>query len=195
MRVIRILPLVAMLLSCFPFSVSAGNVPPAPEWDTVLDGIYAYTWRGQPDLTAELKKQEARIKQDLPGYIAAWEQQMSVPIVYTAKERTGSACGPLNYCGADFLDQRKLIMKLREKKEPLARFLFGKLSPEAQKTIAESDLTSANAPQLLAGELTRRSELQGKGAQRRVHRHPHSCISIRRMSFAGFARADDRSGE
>ena len=155
MRVTRILPFIVALLCSFPLAVSAGDVPPAPEWDTVLDGIHAFTWRGRADLDAEVKKQEARIKQDLPGYIAAWERRMAVPIAYTGKERTGDACGPLSYCAADFLDARQLTAKLREQKEPAARFLFGKLSPDAQKAIAGADGSSAQAVQLLAGELTR----------------------------------------
>ena len=108
MRMTRILPLIVTLFCCFPFAVSAGDVPPAPEWDTVLDGIHAFTWRGRADLDSELKKQEARAKQDLPGYIAAWERRMAAQIAYPGRERTGDACGPLSYCAADFIDARQL---------------------------------------------------------------------------------------
>lgn len=163
MKITRTLPFVAMLLCCFSFSASAGDAPPAPEWDAVLDGIYAHTWRGRADLAAELKSDEARIGQDLPAYIAAWERHMALPIVYTDNSRGVSGCEPLAYCQADLADTRKFILKLQERKVPLTRFLFDKLSPAAQKTIAEynpaaspSDkVSAAPASQLLAGELTR----------------------------------------
>src|SRR6266567_4045469 len=161
MKITRTLPLVAMLLCCFSFSAFAGDAPPAPEWDAVLDGIYAQTWRGRADLAAELKSAEARIGQELPAYIAAWERRMALQIVYTDKSRGASGCEPLAYCQADLADTRKLILKLQEKKAPLTRFLFDRLTPAAQKTVAEytpaaapSDKVSA-AARLLAGELTR----------------------------------------
>src|SRR6266540_208796 len=142
MKVFRTLPLIALLLCCFSLSVFAADIPSAPEWDAVLDGIYAHTWRGRADLDAELRKEEARIKQDLPGYVAAWERRMAAPIVYTDSNRGGGACGPLPYCAADILDPRSFIERLRDKKEPLSRFLFEKLSPEAQKAIIGCDLTA-----------------------------------------------------
>ncbi len=163
MKITRTLPLVAMLLCCFSFSAFAGDAPPAPEWDAVLDGIYAHTWRGRADLAAQLKNEEARIGQDLPAHIAAWERRMALPIVYTDKSREASSCEPLAYCQADLTDSRKLILKLQERKAPLTRFLFDRLSPAAQKAVAEytpaaspSDkVSAAPAAQLLAGELTR----------------------------------------
>jgi hypothetical protein len=182
MRVISILQLVAIIVCCFPFSVSAGAVSPAPEWDTVLDGIHAYTWRGRAELAAELKKVETRVRQDLAGYIAAWEHRMAVPILYTGKASGQNDGEPPGYFASDFTDARKLIIRLREKKDPVAQFLFEKLTPEAQKAIAETDLAvlpsekstpetdanrsaeystsfmdgeSAKVSQLLAGELTR----------------------------------------
>ncbi len=175
MRVLRNLLLGALLSCSFPFAVSAGDLPPAPEWDQVLDGIAAHTWHGRADLAAELQRDEARIKQDLPAYIAAWERRMAVPIVYTDKNRAGASCGPLTYCAADFLDSRKLIRQLRERKAPVARMLFDKLSPETRQAIdasaqpvpppgqipeaaantAAADAALAKAEQLLPGELTR----------------------------------------
>ncbi|HEY6872893.1 MAG TPA: hypothetical protein VI298_09235 [Geobacteraceae bacterium] len=157
MRVIRNLPLVALLLCSFSLPAPAAEIPPAPGWDAVLDGIYAHTWRGRTDLDAELRKDEARIGQDLAGYLAGWERRMAVPIVYTGGKRKGDGCDPLAYCAADLSDPGGLILKLREKKEPLARFLFDRLSPEAQKTVATHDPAgaSADAARQLAGELTR----------------------------------------
>ncbi|GFE58626.1 hypothetical protein [Geobacter sp. AOG1] len=175
MRVIRSLLLGALLSCSLPFAASAGETSPAHEWDAVLDRISASTWHGRAELNAELQQHEARIKQDLPGYITAWEQRLAVPIAYTDKKRTGDSCGPLTYCAADFLDIRKLVHLLRERNEPVARLLFDKLSPEAQQAITasappplppgQSGATSATAgatgaalekaAQLLPGELTR----------------------------------------
>lgn len=159
MRVIRILPLVAMIACFFPILASAADNAPAPEWDKVLDGIYAHTWRGRTELSDEVKKQESRIRQSLPDYIAAWEHRMAAPAVYTGKETGGDTCGPLRYCAGDFLDARGLIIKLREKKEPMARTLFEKFSSVARKTLIETDLSkgvpTAQANQVLADELTR----------------------------------------
>ncbi|RII27931.1 MAG: hypothetical protein CXR31_06835 [Geobacter sp.] len=138
MRYIRTLLLGALLSCALPFAASAGEAPPAHEWDTVLDEISAHTWHSRDELNTELQQHEARIKQDLPGYISAWEQRMALPIAYTAKNRTGDSCGPLTYCAADFLDIRKLINQLRERNEPVARLIFDKLTPEAQQVIAAS---------------------------------------------------------
>ncbi len=151
MRIMRILPLAVILVCCASFSVSAGDVPPSPEWDTVLDGIYAHTWRGRADLAAELAQEEARIRQGLAGYTSAWEERIAAPIVYTGTDRTAESCGPLSYCSADFTDPEQLITKLRDKKEPLARFLFAKLSPEAQKIIAGYDPTELPSGKTAAG--------------------------------------------
>jgi hypothetical protein len=144
MRILRILPLAAMLLCCISSVAFAGEAPPSPEWDAVLDGIYSTTWQGSAALSAELKKEEARIGQSLPDYIAAWDRLIAVPIRYVGKGRTGELCTPLNYCDADFIDARKLMAKLREQKEPMARFLVSKLSPEARKIVAESDENDAS---------------------------------------------------
>jgi len=135
MRVSQILPLVAMIACTFPVFASAADNAPAQEWDKVLDGIYSHTWRGRTDLSDEVKKQESRIRQDLPDYITAWERRMAAPAVSIGKETGGDGCGPLRYCAADFLDTRGFITKLREKKEPMARSLFEKLSPVARKTV------------------------------------------------------------
>jgi hypothetical protein len=177
MRGIRSLLLGALLSCSLPFAVSAEDAPPVPEWDQVLDGIHAHTWHGRADLAATLQQDEARIKQDLPGYIAAWEKRLAVPIVYTDKKRSGASCGPLTYCTADFLDIGQFIRQLRERKEPAARMLFDKLTPEAQQAVAASaqpilppgqipdeeatnttgstEAALAKATQLLPGELTR----------------------------------------
>jgi len=159
MRVSQILPLVAMIACTFPVFASAADNAPAQEWDKVLDGIYSHTWRGRTDLSDEVKKQESRIRQDLPDYITAWERRMAAPAVSIGKETGGDGCGPLRYCAADFLDTRGFITKLREKKEPMARSLFEKLSPVARKTVLESDLAAgaqpAQASQILADDLTR----------------------------------------
>lgn len=170
MRILRTLPIAAVLTCCISFSVSAGEIPPSPEWDTVLDGIYAQTWRGRTDLNGALAKEEARIKQDLAVYLAAWEQRIAAPIIYTVTDRTGESCKPLNYCAADFVDPLQLVTKLREKKEPVARFIFDRLSPEARKVIAgpepgangmpQTEAATANLTQrttvlILADELTR----------------------------------------
>lgn len=155
MRFIRILPLVAALSCSFPLALSAAGQP-ASGWDPVLDGIHAHTWRGRDELAAELKKEETRIGQDLAGYIAAWEERQAAPIVYAGTEQPGEGCDPRGYCAADFLDAGGLIGKLREQREPVARFLFGKLSPEAQKTLADAGpAVSPTATRLLAGELSR----------------------------------------
>jgi hypothetical protein len=159
MRVIRILPLVAMIACTYPVFASAADTAPAPEWDKVLDGIYSHTWRGRADLSDEVKKQESRIRQNLPDYIAAWERRMAAPAVSTGKESAGGDCGPLRYCAGDFLDTRGFITKLREKREPMARSLFEKLSPAGRKTVLDADLAAgaqpAQANQVLADELTR----------------------------------------
>jgi len=159
MRIIRILPLVALIACVFPFSARAAENAPVPDWDKVLDGIYSHTWRGRDDLSAEVKRQESRIRQDLPDYIAAWERRMAAPAVYTGKEAPGGECGPLKYCSADFLDAKGFIGKLREKKEPMARSLFDQLSPAGQKAVDGADLATGaqveQAASVLAGELTR----------------------------------------
>jgi hypothetical protein len=138
MRIHRILPLAAMLLCCLSSAAFAGEAPPSPAWDAVLDGIYTRTWQGNAALAADLKKEEARIGQSLPDYIAAWDRTIAVPIRYVGKERTGDHCSPFNYCSSDFLDSQKLVAKLRAQKEPMASFLVSKLSPEARKTITGS---------------------------------------------------------
>ena len=166
MRIFRDLPLVALLLCSFSLPVSAADPPPSPEWDGVLDRIYNQTWRGRADLDAGLKKEEARIRQELPAYMAAWEQRLTMPIVYTDRSR-GEACAPLAYCATDITDLGGLIRKLQEKKEPVSRFLFEKLSPGTQKAIAAGSLgspaqkrgapdeTQVLSDRLLADELTR----------------------------------------
>lgn len=159
MRLIRILPLVAMITCFIPFAASAAENAPASEWDKVLDGIYSHTWRGRDDLSAEIGRQESRIRQSLPDYVAAWERRMATPAVYTGTDTAGGGCGPLRYCAGDFLDAKGFIAKLREKKEPMARSLFDRLSPAGQKAVNEADLAAAGRPEqaasVLAGELTR----------------------------------------
>ena len=167
MRIFRILPLAAILLCCFYSVVFAGEAPPSPEWDAVLDGIYTRTWQGNAAISAELKKEEARIGQSLPDYIAAWDRIIAVPIRYVGEGRTGDLCSPLNYCNADFLDSRKLVAKLRAQKEPIASFLVDKLSPEARKIVTGSassqgsrentlpDMSEKDASRLLSVELSR----------------------------------------
>jgi hypothetical protein len=150
MRIMRTLPFAAILSCCISFSVSAGEIPPSPEWDTVLDGIYSQTWRDRADLNAELAREEARIKQNLSVYLTAWEQRITAPIVYTGADRTGESCTPLNYCAADFLDPQKLLTKLREKKDPVARFLFDKFSPDARKIIAGVEEAKGSPPEKAA---------------------------------------------
>jgi hypothetical protein len=139
MRIHRILPLAAMLLCCISSVAFAGEAPPSPEWDAVLDRIYTKTWQGNAAISAELKKEEARIGQSLPEYISAWDRLIAVPIRYVGKGRTGELCTPLNYCDADFIDAQKLMAKLRAQKEPMASFLVSKLSPEARKIVSGSD--------------------------------------------------------
>jgi hypothetical protein len=158
MRLIRILPLVTIIVCFFPFSVFAAVISPASEWDKVLDGIYAYTWRGRTELDAELKKVEMRTRQNLAGYVAAWEQRMTVPIVQAGKVSGGDAGSLPGYSASDIIDPQKLIMRLKEKKDPVSEFLFEKLSPEARETIdgiTHKDGESAKASQLMAAELTR----------------------------------------
>lgn len=159
MRIIRIFPLVAMITCFLPFAVPAAENAPAQEWDKVLDGIYSHTWRGRDDLSAEVKRQESRIRQDLPDYIAAWERRMAAPAVSTGAETAGGECGPLRYCAGDFLDIKGFMSKLREKREPMARSLFEKLSPAAQRAVSGLDPATGGQPDqaapLLAGELTR----------------------------------------
>lgn len=159
MRIIRILPLVAMIACFLPFSASAAETAPAPEWDKVLDGIYSHTWRGKDDLSAEVKRQETRIRQELPEYIAAWERRMAAPAVYTGKENPGGECGPLRYCASDFLDVKGFIGKLREKKEPMARSLYNRLSPAGQQVVngfaPAAGVPPEQAAKALAGELTK----------------------------------------
>jgi hypothetical protein len=145
------MPLAAILLCSVSFTVSAGEMPPSPEWDTALDGIYTHTWRGRVDLAVELARVETRAKQDLAGYLAAWEQRLAAPIVYTAPVRTGEGCGPLTYCAADFLDPQQIIAKLRENKEPLAHFLLEKLSPEARNIIVGNDAPEGASDKSPAG--------------------------------------------
>ena len=136
MRLYLILPLAAVLICCFSPGAFAGEAPPSPEWDAVLDRIHTRTWQGNATLSAELKTEEARIGQSLVDYIAAWDRLIAAPIQYVDKGRSGAACSPLNYCDADFLNSRVLVAKLRAQKEPMAKFLFSKLSPEARKIVA-----------------------------------------------------------
>ena len=165
--IIRYLPLVALLLCCFSLPVSAADPPPAPEWDGVLDRIYAHTWRGRAELDAELKKEEARIKQDLPAYMAAWDQRIAMPIVYTDPNR-GEACAPLAYCAADLLNVRSLVLKLREKKQPSCRLPLRKtLSPWRRRGLLSS---TRPASPTRAPPLPRRTVLR-----RRRRRDWHGC--------------------
>jgi len=159
MRGIRILLLVTMIACLIPFFAYAADTAPAPEWDQVLDQIYSHTWRGRAELSEQLNRQESRIRQTLPDYIAAWDRRTATPAVYLGTDTGGAACGPLRYCAGDFLDARGFILKLQEKKNQLARSLFDKLSPDARKTVMETDLAgqgqSAKTVQILADEMTR----------------------------------------
>ena len=152
MRIFRILPLAAILLCCFYSVAFAGEAPPSPEWDAVLDRMYTRTWQGNAALSAELKKEEARIGQSLADYIAAWDRIIAVPIRYVGEGRTGDLCSPLNYCNADFLDSRKLVAKLRAQKEPMASFLVGKLSPEARKIVTGTDVSQGSRENTTSGK-------------------------------------------
>jgi hypothetical protein len=95
MRVIRILLLVTMIGCSIPFFAYAADTAPAPEWDQVLDQIYSHTWRGRAELSEQLTRQESRIRQTLPDYIAA--NAVWPPCRLSNTETAGAACGPLRY--------------------------------------------------------------------------------------------------
>lgn len=159
MRVIRTLPLVVMIACSFPLFAFAADTAPASGWDQVLDRIYSHTWRGRADLSNEIEKQESLIRQRLPDYIASWEQRIAAPAVYVGTKTAEGTCGPLRYCAGDFLDPRAFLGRLRAEKDPVARSIAGKLSPDAREVLLEADLAAddqvGKVVPVLAEEMTR----------------------------------------
>lgn len=135
MKNIRILSLITTLFLRLTLPASAEEIAPSPEWDTFLDGVYAYTWQDQSVIKAKLEQEESRIKQNLKSYISIWDQRFASPIVYTDNSRNSDTCGPLNICASDIIDPVKFIEDLTIKRDPLSVYLFDLLSSKTQKSI------------------------------------------------------------
>lgn len=159
MRVIRTLSLVVMIACSFPLVAFAADTTSASGWDLVLDRIYSHTWRGRADLSREIERQEARLRQSLPDYIASWEKRIAAPALYLGTKTAEGTCGPLRYCAGDFLDARGFLGRLRAEKDPVARFIIEKLSPDAREALMEVDLAAddeiGKVVPVLAEELSR----------------------------------------